>query len=284
MSALYNVVVKESIPWPHWISPNGECLLINADCLSVLPTLGPVDAVVTSPPYNQLGSRLPAKASGMHAESQWVSNTKAVGYADDMPEDEYQSWLLEVMAQCASVCVDGGSIFINHKCRWRDTVLLHPVDWIKIRGARLRQEIIWMRAGSTTLNARMFAPSEERILWWISGTGKWKWNQEAASFLSVWDISQDNLPDGHPCPFPVEIPRRCITGTTDMGDTVLDPFMGSGTTGVACSRLGRHFIGIEIEPRYFNIACERIRREYDQLKLFPPEEKRDTVQMELIGG
>ncbi len=53
-----------------------------------------------------------------------------------------------------------------------------------------------------------------------------------------------------------------------LGDTILDPFMGSGTTGVACARLGRKFIGIEIEPKYFEIACERIKREYDQLKMF----------------
>jgi DNA modification methylase len=57
--------------------------------------------------------------------------------------------------------------------------------------------------------------------------------------------------------------------------------MGSGTTGVAAVSLGRKFIGIEIEPKYFDISCERIRREYEQLKLFPPEEKRKTVQLEL---
>jgi DNA modification methylase len=60
--------------------------------------------------------------------------------------------------------------------------------------------------------------------------------------------------------------------------------MGSGTTGVACARLGRKFIGIEIEPKYFDIACKRIEREYEQLKLFPPEEKRATVQLELEDG
>jgi site-specific DNA-methyltransferase (adenine-specific) len=61
------------------------------------------------------------------------------------------------------------------------------------------------------------------------------------------------------------------------GQTVLDPFMGSGTTGVACARLGRKFIGIEIEPRYFDIACKRIEREYAQLKLFPPEDRREPA-------
>ena len=57
--------------------------------------------------------------------------------------------------------------------------------------------------------------------------------------------------------------------------------MGSGTTGVACARLGRKFIGIEIEPRYFDIACKRIEREREQLKLFPPAEHTPAVQLTL---
>ena len=61
----------------------------------------------------------------------------------------------------------------------------------------------------------------------------------------------------------------CIERTAG---TVLDPFMGSGTTGVACAKMGRKFIGIEIDPKYFDIACERIRKAYDQPDLFvePP--------------
>ncbi len=59
---------------------------------------------------------------------------------------------------------------------------------------------------------------------------------------------------------------------------ILDPFMGSGTTGVACAKLGRKFIGIEIEPKYFDIACERIRKAYDQPDMFierpkPPKQE-----------
>ena len=60
-----------------------------------------------------------------------------------------------------------------------------------------------------------------------------------------------------------------VSRTSDEpGQTILDPFMGSGTTGVACARLGRSFIGIEIEPRYFDIACKRIEDAYKQADLF----------------
>lgn len=63
---------------------------------------------------------------------------------------------------------------------------------------------------------------------------------------------------GHPCPKPVEWAQWLISRSTNPGDTILDPFMGSGTTGVACIRTGRNFIGIEKEPEYFEIAERRI--------------------------
>lgn len=245
---------------PTWQSGDGRVRLYHGDCLEVLPYLRSigVDAVVTSPPYNQLGSRMPAKPSGMHAETQWVNNTREVGYADDMEESAYQEWHNRVISACADACRPGASVFVNHKCRWRDCVLLHPVQWMRVERARLRQEVIWRRAGSTTLNARMFAPNEERILWWVVGDAKWKWNQPAASYLSVWDIAQDNKADGHPCPYPEELPTRCIEATTEDGDTVLDPFLGRGTTGMASIRLGRRFIGIEKEERFFVMARDNI--------------------------
>lgn len=72
---------------------------------------------------------------------------------------------------------------------------------------------------------------------------------------------EDRNPDGkrdHPTQKPVSVMQWCI-GFLPVAETVLDPFMGSGTTGVACMNLGRKFIGIEIEPKYFDIACKRIR-------------------------
>lgn len=71
----------------------------------------------------------------------------------------------------------------------------------------------------------------------------------------------------HPTTKPIELMRWCIDWIGD-APVILDPFMGSGTTGVACAQLGRKFIGIEIEPRYFDIACERIDNAYRQTRLF----------------
>ena len=78
----------------------------------------------------------------------------------------------------------------------------------------------------------------------------------------------------HPTQKPIQLMQWCLGFLPD-ADTILDPFMGSGTTGVACVKLGRKFIGIEIEPKYFDIACRRIEQAYRQPDLFvsPPAPK-----------
>lgn len=74
--------------------------------------------------------------------------------------------------------------------------------------------------------------------------------------------------EDHPCPKPTKTMVQLVHLATEDGESVLDPFMGSGTTGVACANLGRPFYGIEIEPRYFEIACERIAAAHSQQRLF----------------
>ena len=69
----------------------------------------------------------------------------------------------------------------------------------------------------------------------------------------------------HPTEKPKGVIARMIQNSSDVGDTILDPFMGSGTTGVACKELGRNFIGIEIEPKYFEIAQRRINQTMENL-------------------
>jgi len=85
---------------------------------------------------------------------------------------------------------------------------------------------------------------------------------------------------GHPTEKPLSLMRWCVSMVG--GDTVFDPFMGSGTTGVACVKLGRRFIGIEIEPKYFDIACRRIEAAYKQPDLFISAPSPRPVQEALL--
>jgi len=112
-------------------------------------------------------------------------------------------------------------------------------------------------------------------------------NWGKSKFISlVWDGGmrsgvEDNRTFCHPSQKPIEVMRWCISELPIDANLVLDPFMGSGTTGVACAKLGRKFIGIEIEPKYFDIACKRIRKAYDQPDFFvaPPEKIKQEAML-----
>jgi DNA modification methylase len=110
------------------------------------------------------------------------------------------------------------------------------------------------------------------LVWWTPGQKPWAAGTASRDFhiADTSPSSRHGLNDaqGHPCPRPLNQVRHIIEQWVKPESVVLDPFMGSGTTGVACATLGRAFIGIEIEPKYFEIACERIRAAQAQQRLF----------------
>ena len=239
----------------------GNCRLVLGDSKEFLKTMDSesVDVAVTSPPYNTLPTS--GKASGIHAErlsgkNQWIERA-AAGYFDSRPEEEYQAWLLSILSECVRVC--RGLVWVNHKVRYRDGAAVHPARFIPYP---IYAEVIWDRRGSMALNCKRFAPSHECLL--AFGSPHW-WNDEFNGLMSVWQIGFDRDNNEHPCAFPMEIATRPIQSSCPPDGTVFEPFMGSGTTGVAAVRLGRKFIGVEIDERYFDIACKRIAAEYDTL-------------------
>jgi len=261
----------------------GACTLIMGDCLEVMPALERFDAVVTSPPYNQLGERF-TKPSGLWADRDgglgFFNAVKDRGYADDMDEEKYQDWQNNLFKEIASICNSDASLFYNHQIRWRDGVCLHPIRWFNPEGWSLRSEVVWDRGGGMMFNARMFCRFDERILWFTRGSHKW--NQSHVGLGTVWRIPRAQNKE-HPVAFPVDIPANCIGATTSAGDSILDPFMGSGTTGVACVKLGRKFTGIELDPDYFDIACRRIEEAYRQPDMFVPAPEK-PVQLDMLGN
>lgn len=225
----------------------------------MLPTLSAVDCVVTSPPYNTLGSRIPASPTGKYAGSAWHAKVVEHGYADDMDEATYIGWQIAVADGLADACKPGASLFYNHKVRYRDKVPVHPIDIVRqFDGWSLRQEIVWDRRSGMALNASMFCPSDERIYWMVKPGSDHKWNQTSAGQMTVWSFPPQTGIDGHPCPYPLQLPTRCIAATTDPGDLVLDPFAGSGTTLRAAMDLGRKSIGIEKHEPYLEVIAKRL--------------------------
>ena len=225
------------------------------DAAEILPLIREVDITLTSPPYNTLPDS--ARASGLHAErksgvNKWLARA-AGGYADARPEGVYQDWLAGIMASCLSRSL--GLVWMNHKVRYRDGVGIHPLHFIHLP---LYAEVIWDRRISMALNCKRFAPSHEGV--WAFGSPHY-WDDAYNKRLSVWRVAVEIGDDDHPCAYPANLIRPIIIASCPPSGVVLDPFAGSGTTIEAAKHEGRRAIGIEIEPRYCEIAVKRLRQE-----------------------
>jgi site-specific DNA-methyltransferase (adenine-specific) len=223
----------------------------HCDALTLLRALPDkcVDIVVTSPPYN---IRWKSRTSfGMLTGTKWIRDFRN-GYpnsADHMPEPQYQAWVCEIVTECMRI--SKGLVWVNHKTRYRDGVAIHPLQFMTFP---MWSEIVWDQGQSRTLNSKRFAPSHE----YFFGFGKpHYWDNGLNTQFSVWRIVPGATPD-HPAPFPERVIEPLIRSSCPSGGTVLDPFMGSGTTGVVAKRMGRHFIGCDNAHEYVVAAHQRI--------------------------
>lgn len=210
----------------------GNCTIYHGDCLEILPTLlvGSVDAVVTDPPYGIAHKKGDSGKRGSYAgRKKLIRNIEAI-QGDDVPFDP-SPWLA-----FPSVLLWGADHYAGKLPHGRF------LAWDKLNGKKPWDsfsdvEFAWhSRRGASRIISYM-----------------WKGLAQGAG-------EDKGSTRDHPTQKPVVVMRWSIeqAGTKE-GDLVLDPYMGSGTTGVACVRMDRKFIGIEIERRYFEIACERIK-------------------------
>ena len=230
---------------PYYHDESAGITIYHADCREVLPTLSGVDLVVTSPPYN-LGDM-----------SGGLANLDGGYLSYDDQREDYDEWQRGVLSQLWNLTAPNGAIFYNHKPVVRDRQVNLPLRLLPTQSI-LRQIIIWNRGLGVNWSPSHFLPVHEWIL--LLAHDGFRLTDKTASHLSdVWTFRPEMLDAEHPAPFPLELPLRAI-GATDAG-SVLDPFMGSGTTLVAAKLLGRKAIGIEIEERYVEIAVQRLAQE-----------------------
>lgn len=207
----------------------GDCTLYNADCREVLPTLAKVDAVITDPPY------------GINENHKKVASRGKLAAARDYGEFDWDKEAPE----------DSLIDLIREKAEWQaffggNYFTLPPSScwlvWDKLNGNNdfADCELCWTNW-----------PKAVRRLQWL-------WNGM---------IRQGNEARHHPTQKPLEV-MKWVIGLCPKAETILDSFMGSGTTGVAAVQMGRSFIGIEREPQYFDIACKRIEQAYAQGDFF----------------
>lgn len=207
----------------------GNATLYCADCREVLPTLPKVDAVVTDPPYGI--------AHSSNYGASW-NGTQIAGDSDTSLRDEV------LMALSGVSAVVFGS-------------------WKQAKPAGVHTVLIWDKGDAAGMGdlSIPWKPNHEEI--YIIGKGFSGRRGSAVLRHSV--ITWESQGRSHPHEKPVSLMASLVAKVC--GQCILDPFMGSGTTGVACMNLGRKFIGIEREPKYFDIACRRIEDAQRQARL-----------------
>lgn len=212
-----------------WVEVIGDATLYLGDCREVLPTLQPVDVVVTDPPYG---------CDKADWDGEFPTDWYALARADRM-------------------------VTITGSAGLKDTIPLVGPEFIDVIAAR--------NLNGTTRGPLGFGN-------WLSAVvsrGKPRQGVNHFEFTVAGD-----MPD-HPSPKPLAYMLRLIDRVTAEGETVLDPFMGSGTTGVACLRLGRSFVGVERDPAHFETSVRRIEDAYKQPRLFAEPEPK-PVQPSLL--
>lgn len=249
------------------------------DCLEVLPTLeaGSIEIGVTSPPYN-LGEGMEDKGGLRvgHAGSKWGDDKLRGGYGehdDAMPYPEYIAWQRNVLDELWRIC--SGAIFYNHKPRLVKRQLRLPTDIVHLP---LRQIIIWDRGSGFNCMSGAYMPVSEWIV--LCAKPDWSLRHKSASALGdVWRMLP-SVDREHPASFPIELPLNAIE--TSGARSIIDPFMGAGTAGVAAARLGRSFTGIELNPKFFDLACRRIDAALRAPSMFisPPEMLTQTTLLD----
>ncbi len=242
--------------------------LFNEDVLSAdFSTLPQFNLVVTSPPYNV----------GIEYDK----------HVDTMTYDEYLKWCKQWLTKMYDSMADDGRMCINipfsitpvhlNKVKGAEDIN-YPVvaDYTKICqeiGFKYYRTVIWQKLGSNktcwgswrSASAPFIIDPNECIL--IFYKKQWKRKTKGVSTIrtkefmtyvkNLWTM-QPETKSKHPAAFPMELPNRCIKLLSYEGDVVCDPFLGSGTTGDAATRLKRSFVGIEKSVDYFNMAKDRI--------------------------
>jgi site-specific DNA-methyltransferase (adenine-specific) len=219
----------------------GDAELWLGDCREILPTLGPVDAVVTDPPYRVTSGGFGDLEGGF---SGWIKDSydnKGAIVACDL---DWGDWLPLI----PPALTDDAHVYIFSN----DRNLSAARGAAEAAGLQFHRLLVWDK--KTALPNRWYQQVCEFVLFMRKGRAFMINDPSSKSLQSLFQRDESE----HPTEKPVDLCSLYIENSTKPGETVLDLFMGSGTTGVAAARAGRRFIGIELEERWFDTACERI--------------------------
>lgn len=245
----------------------GNATLYLGDCREILPTLPKVDAVITDPPYSS-GGNFRADRTRSTADK-YIGGGYTEGSAaldrpefsgDNKDQRAYLVWSEMWMGRALSIAKPGA--IIAAFTDWRQLPVTS--DAIQCGGWVWRGIVPWDKTEAARPQKGWFRNQCEYVAWGSNGPIAQEGDCHPGLFRkSVLAEGKEHIA-GKPVSVMEGLIRIC-----PLGGAVLDPFMGSGTTGVACMNLDRSFVGIEIEPRYFDIACRRIDDAQRQGRLIP---------------
>lgn len=245
----------------------GDATLYLGDCLEILPSVGPVDHVVSDPPYEDELH----EAVGRIRRKDGQEMIQSLGF-DGVNVDR---------SKIASACVSASAGWVilftlaEGVRAWRDE--------LQASGAKWDTTCFWIKPDSSPrFNGQGPARGAECFATCWAGEGYRRWNAGGKRGIYTHCVNTGRQGE-HPTEKPVPLMQEILADFTQPGELICDPFMGSGTTGVAALQLGRKFIGIERDPKWFDLACRRIEQAHRQPRLFD-EPTPKPKQLDLIGG
>ena len=217
----------------------GDATLYLGDCLEILPTLPKVDVLLSDPPYLlHAGAGGGAFGNGAHL-------VKTGGFTDGGIDYSFLGGFSNWLVFCSRLQLPELLSAAQQRKKWN--------------------LITWAKPNPVPTCNNKYLPDVEYVVHAFDWAGI---NGSMADKKCFFHEPTGSKTNGHPNEKPISLMEKLVGAGSKPEHIVADPFMGSGTTGVACANLGRKFIGIEIEERYFDIACERIAAAYAQGRLF----------------
>ncbi len=232
--------------------------IYHGDCTKIMPAIDRVNMILTSPPYN-MNLRI---RNNTHCSRPIVKEftTKYNNFSDNLPMDKYLDFNRKVILECLRV---SPLVFYNVQFLTGNKAALFKL--IGEFAEYLKEIVVWDKINAEPAIGELIMNSQFEVILvfdkenaisrkFING------NFKRGTLSNCWSIKRCRKNEKtHGAVFPVELAEKVITNFSQKGDVILDPFLGTGTTGIACKNQGRYLIGIEKDKRYSEISERRIR-------------------------
>jgi site-specific DNA-methyltransferase (adenine-specific) len=256
---------RPPLPPPYFESPDKRFRLYQGDCLDLMPRMpeAAFDLIFADPPYFLSNDGITCHAGRMVSVNKGKWDQSKGAEAD-------HAFTARWLSECRRLLKPDGGIWVSGTAH-----IIHSVGYAMQKlGFKLLNDITWVKPNPPpNLSCRYFTHATETVIWaGRDRRSKHKFNyalmkrlNRGKQMTSVWTIPapgrEEKVFGKHPTQKPVALLERIIAASTDENDLVLDPFSGSGTTGIAAARLRRLFVGIDVDPQYLEKAKKRYQQQ-----------------------